>query len=422
MISKIFGIFNTKTIRHSFITFTGTFVAGLLGAVFYILLARYLGPENFGIFSVSVLVLTLLVDIGNLGTNTGIVRFVGKYISDDPQKAYKFLKLGLKIKLFVAFTIGLVGFFLIPFIANNIIQKSEFILPLRIAIWGMVGLMSFSFATSALDSMQKYKQSNFLSVASNIFRLMVILILFAISSLTLSMALLTYVLIPLLAFFFGLKLIPNFLKVKNENEVFGEFFGFNVWVSIFTAVAAISTRLDSFISSRFLNLHDLGIYSVAVTLSSIVPQVVLALGVVVAPKLASFTENLQAKNYLKKLQLFVLFLSVVGVSVGIPVSKFVIPRFYGEQYLQSVAPFSVLLVSQAMFLLAVPVHSAVIYYFSYPKLFVLISIIHLLIILILGWILIPRFGYIGAAITTLVGSVSNFLIPGFWVLRKFKKI
>lgn len=421
MKENLLAIIKTKTIKDSVITFSGTIIAGILGATFYILLARYLGPENFGLFSVSVLVLTLLVDIGNLGTNTGIVRFVGKYIGIDKEKAFKFLKLGIEVKLIVAFIVGLVGFFLVPTVAINIFQKSEFILPLRISIWGMVGLMSFSFATSSLDSLQKYKQSNFLSVSTNALRLIVILTLFSINSLTLSLSLVVYGLIPLVGFFFGLRLLPNFLKVKSEWGVSSEFFGFNIWVSIFTAIAAISSRLDSFIASRFLDLRELGIYSVAVTLASIVPQVVLALGVVVAPKLASFESDEKAISYLKKLQLFVGGLCLLGVFVGIPLSKLIINNFYGSNYSDSILPFSILLISQAIFLFAVPIHSAVIYYFSYPKLFVYTSIVHLLIISVVGWILIQNFGYVGAAITSLVGSVSNFVIPTIWVLGKFKK-
>lgn len=421
MKENLLAIIKTKTIKDSAVTFTGTFLAGFLGAIFYILLAKYLGPENFGLFSVSVLVLTLLVDVGNLGTNTGIVRFVGKYIGFDKDKALKFLKLGLEIKLIVAFLVGLVGYFLVPFVALNIFQKTEFVLPLRIAIWGMVGLMSFSFVTSSLDALQKYKHSNFLSVATNAFRLIVVLILFSISSLTLPLSLVIYGTVPLLGFFFGLKFLPNFLIVKNEWGVSKEFFGFNAWVALFAAIAAIASRLDSFIASRFLDLRELGIYSVAVTLVSIVPQVVLALGVVVAPKLASFESDEKAVGYLKKLQIFVGALCLLGIIVGIPLSSVFINNFYGAAYSESVLPFSILLISQALFLFSVPIHSAVIYYFSYPKLFVFTSVIHILIISILGWVLIQNFGYMGAAVTSLIGSVSNFVIPTLWVINKFKK-
>ena len=97
------SIFATATFRQSGITFTGTLINGVLGAVFYILVARFLGPASYGLLAVTITVLTLVADIGDLGTDTGLVRFVGKFINTDKLKAYRFLKLGLKVKLLVIF-------------------------------------------------------------------------------------------------------------------------------------------------------------------------------------------------------------------------------------------------------------------------------------------------------------------------------
>ena len=105
MRKQISAIFATSTLRQSAITFSGTVINGALGALFYILVARFLGPISFGLFSVAISVLTLIGDIGDLGTNTGLVRFVGKYLRRNPNKAKKFLKLGLEVKIAVSFLI-----------------------------------------------------------------------------------------------------------------------------------------------------------------------------------------------------------------------------------------------------------------------------------------------------------------------------
>ena len=165
----------------------------------------------------------------------------------------------------------------------------------------------------------------------------------------------------------------------------------------------------------------MGIYSVAVNLSGIVPQIVFALAVVVAPKLTKFKTNLEAKKYLTKVQIFVLGFGVVGIIVGSALSFIVIPLFYGQAYIASIYPLIVLLIAQAIFLISIPAHTAVIYYFAYPKLFVWISAGHFLIILLGGYFLIWQYGYMGAASTVLLGSVFNFLVPFVWALNKFKE-
>ena len=85
------------------------------------------------------------------------------------------------------------------------------------------------------------------------------------------------------------------------------------------------------------------------------------------------------------------------------------------------APFVILLFAQAVFLVSIPVHTSIFYYFSKPKVFVFVGALHLVLVSFLGWLLISRFGYVGAALTMLVGNIFNFIAPGIWVLKEFKK-
>ena len=124
--------------------------------------------------------------------------------------------------------------------------------------------------------------------------------------------------------------------------------------------------------------------------------------------------------YVKKLQLFVLGLALVGLVVGIPLGYLLITRVYGSQYVASFAPFIVLLLAQTVFFVAVPVHTSVIYYFSNPRLFVWISTLYLMIIGFGGWFLIGAWGTMGAAVAVLVAQTVNYIIPAVWVYRKFR--
>ena len=413
-------IIKTRTLKDAAISFTGTFVNGLLGLAFYILMARNLGPLNFGIFSVAVATLTLITDISDVGTDTGLVRFVGKYLNSNKLKALRFLKLGLKVKLVAWLVVLVLGWFLAPFVSANILAKSELVVPLRLALVGVGGALLFSFATHAVQAVQRFWVWSGLNVAGNLVRLLVIIFLISLMRLHLTSGLVVYIAVPFLGFLAGLFFMPSFFKVKNEFGVAKEFFKYNKWVALFVLIAAVSSRLDTYISTRLISLAEVGIYSVAIQLAGIVPQIVFALASVVAPKLAGYDSDIKVKNYLKKLQVFTLGLALVGLIIGIPLSRVVIPLFYGNQYLGSVAPFAILLLAQAIFLISVPVHTAVFYYFGYPKLFFFIALGHLAIIGGLGVPLIGLYGYMGAAITVLVGNVFNFMVPAVWVVQKFR--
>lgn len=404
------------------ITSSGTIINGLIGLFFYILIARYLGPSQFGIFSVATTTIALLSSISNIGIDTGIVRFVGKYISSQKDKALRFLKLALRLKLYTSLAVLTLGWLIMPTVAVGILGKPELISPLRLSLAGVGTALLFSFVTSSVQAIQRFWVWSGLNIFSNLLRLGAALILFSLGIISVNTFLAIYIIFPLFGFFLGLLFLPKFWKIKKETEVLKEFFNYNKWVALFTLIAAFSSRLDTFISAKLLTLSDVGIYSVAVSLSSIIPSIIFALATVIAPKLASIRTDKEVYIYLKKLQLFVIGLAAMGIAVGIPISYHLIPVFYGKEYMASIAPLIILIVSQAIFLISVPVHTAVFYYFSYPKLFVYINLIYLLIVSILGYILIGKFGYIGAAWTMLIGNITNFIIPFVWVVKKFKHV
>ena len=421
MKEKIGEILRTKTLRQSVVTATGTIINGVIGWVFYILVARNLGPSNFGIFSVATATIGLLSSIFNVGVDTGLVRFVGKYISSDKEKAFRFMKLGLKVKIISGVALITIGWFLIPFFAYTVLDKPELLFPLRLSLIGAFGWLLSFFVTSCLQATQKFFSWVGLNIFMTSLRLFAVLglIYFGISNINFSLY--AYIYSPFIGFLLGITFLPKFFKVKDEGSIAKEFFHYNKWVAIFTVIAAISSRLDIYLSTRLLSLSDLGIYSVANNLSSIVSEIVLALATVVAPKLASFVSVIDAKRYLKKLQLFVIALSVFGVAFGIPLSYYLIPKLYGLSYTPSILPFSILLISQAIFLISVPVHTSIYYYFSEPKVFVFVCLGQIILISTLGWYAISTYGYIGAAFTMLVGNLFNFVVPGLWVLNKLKK-
>lgn len=405
------------TVNQTLITFSGTVINGFLGLLFYVFVARFLGPANFGILTVAITTLTLVADIADLGVDTGLIRFVGKYFSKDKEKAVKFMKLGLKVKVLVYLSVLLLGWLLAPFLSHTIFIKAELEQPLKLALIGVGGALLLSFATHSLQALQRFWVWSFLNIFLNGLRLLIIITLGL--SLTVENTLITYIVIPFLGFLIGLLFLPNFLVAKNELAVAKEFFNYNKWVAAITLVAALGARLDTFLLARLTPSSAVGIYSAASQLSSIVPQIVLAVATVAAPKLAAFKSDIQAIQFLKKLQLLVIILATIGL-LAIPLSFFIIPLIFTAAYTQSISIFSILLLSQLIFLIALPSHQAIFYYFGRPNIFVTVSLINIMIVGLLGWFLILNLGVQGAAWAVLIGQISNLLIPAIWVLNKFK--
>lgn len=416
------SVLRTVTFQQSQITIASTMINGILGALFYIFMARFLGPADFGLLSVSIITLTLVSDIADLGTNTGLVRFVSSNLNSNRDRILKFLKFSLEVKFFIWLSILLLGFSLSSFIANSIFGKPELNIPLKLVTIGVGGAFFFSFAMSALQSFQKFLLWGAINIASNLLRLILIFLLFSSSQLNLFSSLTSYIAISFFGFSLALFFLPTkeIITVTSETVIKKDFFNFNKWVALFTFIAAISSRLDTFLNARLLSSSDIGIYSAANQLTQVVPQIIGALGVVAAPKFATFHNLDQMLTYFKKFQLMVIGLSLL-VILAIPASFYFIPLLYGQQYQGSIPPFIILLLAMVIFLISVPLHNSIIYYFGKPQVFVWVAVGHLLIVAILGYFLISSYGVVGAATTVAIGMIFNFFAPLLWFFQRIRK-
>lgn len=415
-------IVNTATFKQSSITVVGTMLNGLLGALFYIFVARILGPVEFGLLTISIVTLTLISDIVDVGTNTGLIRFVSSNLTHDKDKAMRFLKLSLEIKIVVWVVAFLIVFFLAPFLATEIFHKAELILPLRLVAIGVGGALLFSFTTSSLQAFQRYYLWSGINIITNLLRLILILFLGYNLTLNLESSLLIYIILPFFGFFITMLVLParKIFSAKGEFSLSKQFFAYNIPVAIFTVISAFSSRFDTYLSASLLSAKEVGIYGAANQLAQVMPQLVSAIGLVAAPKFASFQSKEQMLTYFKKLQLLVTGLCLLGILL-IPIAAYFIPIIYGSSYSQAVIPFVFIFLAMLIFLLSVPVHNSIIFYFGRPDVFIPVAIGHLLIIGILGYFMISNYGIVGASITVFVGTIFNFIYPLIWLLVKLKR-
>lgn len=418
---KLKNLLKTDTLKKSSITFSSTLVNGALGVAFFIVTARFLGPVSFGLLMVAITTCTLVSDISDLGVGSGMVRFVSKYASKNRNKAYQYMKLGMVTKLIVGTTVVIIGYLISPLISMYIFDKPDLIFPLRIAFLGVLGVMLFNFGIHTLQSFQKFAIWGSLYIATNTLRLLLVILLVLLSKLNLSNVLSIYIMMPFLGFLISLFIIPKqFVKSEVTLKTRKQFFNYNKWIALMTAVAAFSSRVDIFISAKFLSLDQVGIYTASSQLVQVIPQLASSIGAVLAPKMSA-KENLEDLiDYLKKTQLMVTGL-VALAALAMPLAFIFIPLFYGANYLSSVPIFLILFTSMLIFLFSVPVHNAIFYYFSNPKLFFYLAIIQLVVVTLGSILLINTFGVSGLALSVLVGSSLNFLIPTLWLFNKIHK-
>ncbi len=417
--SDVKNIFLTATFRHSSITIVSTAINGILGAVFYFLLARFLGTSEFGVFTILTTSIALLTGIIDLGSDQGIVRFVPKY-KDNPEIQNRLIKLSMAIK----FVSGVTVFFLI-FIFSGKISSLVFGKPELNSIVVLIGLgvltqILFSFSTSLSQALEKYVLWGGLFIGTNLIRLLAILFLFRFQSLNAYSAGVLYLILPLLGFFFSfIFLDKKFLLSKGTLSHLPELFSFNKWVTAFVVVATIGSRLEVYFTARYLSLSALGVYGLTLQVAQILPQLTGAIGAVTSPKFASLNTNEKNLTYTMKSVLLTSIIAIISSVALLILGQFVF-KFAGQDFNGAFAPFVILLISMAIFLSTSPIRDSILYYSSKPQFFFYIGLAHMVLISLLSMIFIPRLEILGTSFVVLIGQIF-IALSSIWYFFKISK-
>ena len=67
--------------KSSVIVFGGLFLSKVFTYLYRIIIARYYGPEVYGVFALAVMIVTLFVAFSSMGFGNGLIRFISFYRS-----------------------------------------------------------------------------------------------------------------------------------------------------------------------------------------------------------------------------------------------------------------------------------------------------------------------------------------------------
>ena len=278
------------------------------------------------------------------------------------------------------------------------------------------------FVTYYFQAAEKFITWGFLFINANLVRLILMFVFLALGKLNAVTTLFLFALTPFISFLIGFSIMGlKFLKSRIDIEVFKELFSFNKWAFGFSSVSSISSRLDTFMTSQLSTIQNVGIYGLANQATFIMPNLVSALGAVTTPKFSRFNNHQANRSYLFKSSLFFLGIALICGVVLTPLG-YIFMRFSGIEYLAGFLPFLLLILGQVIFLALSPLRDSLLYYYSRPDFFFYTSMACGVSTFISGWLLIPHFGLIGAALANLIGQIIlNTASIGMYLRLRYSK-
>lgn len=382
------------------------------GQVFYLLLsffigawiARYLGPEKYGIVSYVVAFVGLFTFVSSLGVD-GVLR---RELVDKPEKKNELLGTGFRLKLIGA----TVAFFLVV-LASIIFASDNILVQVLIIIFSLNFFLQTPFIIgnffyARVKAKQPIQAQIFAALISSVLKVVLIFsgggIIWLIG---------IYVLDAIwssifLVYFY--KREGYRIRAWKYDKMIAKSLWKDSWPLMLSAAAAtIYMRIDQVMVGQILGEMAVGIYAAGVKIS----EVFYFIPGVIAGSLFPAIVNARKTNidvYFKRLKSLYLLLGILAFVIAIPISIFAEPLInlvFGSEYLASAPVLRLYVWSSVGLFLGSGVGSQLMVENRTRAIFG-VNLVAMVVNVGLNLYLIPRLGLIGAAVATLL---SYSIIP-----------
>jgi O-antigen/teichoic acid export membrane protein len=183
----------------------------------------------------------------------------------------------------------------------------------------------------------------------------------------------------------------------------------------FAFASLMLSYFDRLFLEYFRSATELGLYSFAYNIAMFLFAIVIALNRAMQPV---FFENYSNYPLLKKRIVTNLYLFVSIYLVFLILSKPMVVMLGDVDYLDSIKILPLLALALGFYYLYT-LYENVLLYNKKSKVVSLISLISLFLTVLVNFLLVPKYGYIGAAISTIVSYFAIFIISFFYVKLKY---
>lgn len=401
---------SSKTfMKNTLVTLSRQVSGIMLGLLASVIIARVLGPEGNGMYQLIVLLPTTLMTLLNFGVGSASVYYVG-------QKKYDMRDI-IKTNTASGFVLSLgailIGSLVVFYAADRFFAGVPHPYLYSILII-MPLLMLNDFYLVLFQGVQDFKSFNTLALVRQLVALLTLALLLLLLDTGLVGTVFSFTIGVLAQFVLTLYFLRKRLNITLfsgdiSRQYFKDSFKFGYKAHFSNVLSFINYRADMFIISMFLTPAAVGLYGVAVTIAEKLWIVSQAISSVLYPVISSSTDN-ESKNKLTgAISRNVLFFSVLGGILFYLASNLVFSLLFGEAYDRSSDILKMLLPGIILFSVD-RILSNDLAGRGKPELNMYTSIFTVASNIVLNFLLIPKIGISGAAISTSVTYSLSTLI------------
>ncbi len=393
----------------------GSVITLLIGFLLSIVLARWLGAADLGLYRMVLTIYGIATLAGTFGIPAALVKYVAEY-EDDKDRLSQTITSGLISSVIFGVVTGILLYALSGTLAS-VFHMPELTHLLRILAFVFPISSILQITMALLNGLREMKTYAFLVILQNF-----LMILFVVAFVRLGFGVEGTVFGLILsvagACIGGLYLSRKFLRLNLQNLIHNSrklvFFGSQLFGA--NAVNVIANHADIMIIGYFLATADIGYYSIAISLSMFLTLIPSAIQTITYPATSRYwsQDNHQALRKMidKSMKYSACILLPVGLGVGF-FSREIVTAIYGGGFIYAASPLVVLLVARVIRgSTIIPIggsFSAV----GRPDIALKTTALSAGLNVGLNILLIPRMGILGAAVAT---TVSLLLATAIWLI------
>lgn len=408
-----------KILKNTSILLASYLTSAILGFFYTMVMARYLGPQNYGLIMFAIALTTIALPFTDLGLNNIFLREIAR----DHSLASKYFKNIISIKLIlVSLTFSIVLYYIIS--SNYSDQKIQVVLIIALSTVINVFIQYYYYIFQAFERMEFVSLGQVISsisiflgiLISQYFKLNIMI--FASVFLFSYLVVLIYAVVILKLKFSDLKMMDKITETVDW-DFWKKLFKMALPLGIIQIFWTVRLNVSTVMLSSMQGDTAAGLFNAGLTLFNTTSIVPVAVNLAIIPIMARYflTSKDMFDNLFRKTFKYLL---ICGLTLALAVSilaKPIIYLVYGQEFTESIVVLQILIWASAVayidFLLGT------IYFTANRQFFDMIrNLIIVTICIILNFLLIPKYGYIGSALAFLISGVLAIII-GIIFLYKF---
>ncbi|SDY32929.1 flippase [Halopenitus persicus] len=400
----------SRLAKNAFILSVGSVIGSLSAFAFKTLIAQSFGPEQFGLFSLALMTVTISAGVAGVGLPTGVTTFISRYRAVDDRAHIKgTASSGLLIGGVISVLVAGGLFLLAPAIATHIFQNSRLIRPIRILAFAIPGIVIVDLVVAIAMGFERAEYSVLIRQLGRRGSLIILAALVILFGGVFVDLLYVYVVSTWIAVAMGGMLIFRLLDLSRSgiSSPSKSLLTFSVPLLFNNVTGTISNWIDTFLVGILITAEAVGEYQTAFLLGTNILIITGAVSASFLPEVASLLEEGDRAESTRRYRTAVKWTVIISFAPAVYLITFPelsLRMLFGEAFGRGSTALIIIVIGNMIAVVSGPATETVKSQ-GHTRFIFATNAIALGANIVINLLAIPRYGIAGAALGTAVATL-----------------